>query len=140
MSIWHARGSPECRHAVVPRRLAVAFRVLILMAHSDRVFRMEEVFQRDGTVRLMLMGELDVAAVEHLASRLRELRKAGYAVRIDLSSLGFIDSSGIHEITGAVREARRDHWQLEVDGPMSDAVARAVDLVGVRDFLWPDER
>jgi anti-anti-sigma factor len=109
------------------------------MAHSDRVFRLEERFERDGTLRLMLMGELDVAVVDHLATRLRELRKAGYPVRLDLSGLQFIDSSGIQEIIREISHARRDSWQLEVDGPMTDQVARAVDLVGVRDFLWPDE-
>ena len=109
------------------------------MAHSDRVFRLEERFERDGTLRLMLMGELDVAVVEHLATRLRELRKEGYPVRLDLSGLQFIDSSGIQEIIREISHARRDSWQLEVDGPMTDQVARTVDLVGARAFLWPDE-
>lgn len=109
------------------------------MAHSDRVFRLEERFERDGTLRLMLMGELDVAVVDQLSTRLRELRKGGYPVRLDLSSLDFIDSSGIQKILREISDARRDGWQLEVDGPMTDQVARTVDLVGARAFLWPEE-
>jgi anti-anti-sigma factor len=109
------------------------------MAHSDRVFRLEERFERDESLRLMLIGELDVAVIAHLSMRLRALRDEGYRVRLDLSRLEFIDSSGIQEIIRAVSEARRDHWELEVDGPMTDQVARTVDLVGARAFLWPDE-
>jgi anti-anti-sigma factor len=109
------------------------------MAHSDRVFRLEERFERDGTLRSMLIGELDVAVIDHLSTRLRELRKEGYPVRLDLSELQFIDSSGIQEIIREISTARRDGWQLEVDGPMTDQVARTVDLVGARGFLWPEE-
>lgn len=109
------------------------------MAHSDRVFRLEERFERDGILRLMLIGELDVAVIEHLSIRLRELRKGGYPVRLDLSSLEFIDSSGIQELIREVSAARRDGWELQVDGPMTDQVARTIDLVGARTFLWPDE-
>jgi anti-anti-sigma factor len=109
------------------------------MAHSDRVFRLEERFERDGIVRLMLIGELDVAVIDYLSTRLRELRKGGYPVRLDLSQLEFIDSSGIQEIIRAVTAARRDGWELQVDGPLSDPVARTVDLVGARALLWPEE-
>jgi anti-anti-sigma factor len=99
---------------------------------------MEERFERDGTLRLTLVGELDVAMVDHLSLRLRELRQGGYGVRLDLSGLDFIDSSGIQELIRHVAEARRDRWQLEVDGPMADQVARTIDLVGARVLLWPD--
>jgi anti-anti-sigma factor len=100
---------------------------------------MEERFERGGTLRLMLIGELDVAMVDHLSLRLRELRKGGYGVRLDLSGLNFIDSSGIQELIREVVEARRDHWELEVDGPMTDQVARTIDLVGARAILWSEE-
>lgn len=109
------------------------------MPHSDRVFQLEERFERDGSLRLMLIGELDVAVIDHLSLRLRELRKGGYPVRLDLSALQFIDSSGIQEIIREISDARRDGWELEVDGPMTDQVARTVDLVGARAFLWPEE-
>jgi anti-anti-sigma factor len=109
------------------------------MTHSDRLFHLEEKFERDGALRLLLLGELDVAVIGHLALRLRELRRGGYRVTLDLSGLQFIDSSGIQEIIRAVTDARRDGWELAVDGPMTEQVARTVDLVGARGFLWPDE-
>jgi len=109
------------------------------MAHSDRVFRLEERFERDGTLRLMLIGELDVAVIDHLSTRVRELRKGGYPVRLDLSELEFIDSSGIQEIIREVSAAREGDLELVVDHQMTDQVARTVDLVGAREFLWPEE-
>ncbi|MGZ4165633.1 MAG: STAS domain-containing protein [Solirubrobacteraceae bacterium] len=109
------------------------------MAHSERGFRMEERFERDDALRLLLFGELDVAVVDHVSVRLRELRKGGYRVRLDLSSLAFIDSSGIQAIIRAMMRAREDGWSLQVDGPLTDQVARAIDLAGARAFLWPEE-
>jgi anti-sigma B factor antagonist len=109
------------------------------MAHPHHAFRLDEKFERNGTVRLMLIGELDFAVVEYLSTRLRELRKGGYPVRLDLSELQFVDSSGVHEILRAISDARRDGWQLDIDGPLTDQVARTLELVGARTFLWPDE-
>jgi anti-anti-sigma factor len=109
------------------------------MAQSDPVFRLDERFERDGSLRLMLIGELDVAVIDHLSTRLAALRREGYRVRLDLSGLEFIDWSGIQQIIRAVSEARRDRWTLHVDGPMTAQVAQTVDLVGVRAFLWPDQ-
>jgi anti-anti-sigma factor len=106
---------------------------------SARVFALEESFERDGGLRLMELGELDVAVIDRLAGRLRELRKGGYQVKLDLSGLQFIDSSGIREVIRALSDARSAGWQLEIDGPMTDQVQRTVDLVGAREFLWPDE-
>lgn len=110
------------------------------MPQPDRTFGIEERFERDGTVRLLLIGELDVAVIDLVSSRLRELRKGGYGVRLDLSRLTFIDSSGIQEILRDLGGARRDGWTLEVDGPLTDTVARTVDLLGARPALWPGER
>jgi anti-anti-sigma factor len=101
---------------------------------------MEERFERERSLRLMVIGELDIAVVPLLSSRLRELRKEGYHVCLDMSQLTFIDSSGIHEILRQVGESRRDGWDLVLDGPLTAPVARTVDLAGARDYLWPDER
>jgi anti-anti-sigma factor len=109
------------------------------MAHSNRLFRIEERFERNGEVRLELIGEFDLAVVELVASRLRELRKGGYGVRLDLSRLTFLDSSGVREIIRELGHARDNGWELEVDGPLTEAVARTVDLLGARAFLWPEE-
>ena len=101
---------------------------------------MEERFERERSLRLMVIGELDVAVVPLLSSRLRELRKEGYDVCLDMSQLTFIDSSGMHEILRQVGDSRRNGWDLALDGPLTAPVARTVDLLGARAYLWPDER
>ncbi|HWE09549.1 MAG TPA: STAS domain-containing protein [Solirubrobacteraceae bacterium] len=102
-------------------------------------FRMEEYFEDGHQLRLALVGELDVAVVRQLADRLSELRKGGYLVRLDLSRLAFIDSSGLREILTEIATSRRDGWQLEVGRELTDPVARVIDLVGARSYFWPDQ-
>jgi anti-anti-sigma factor len=127
--------SPPLNPAVDP-----LVRTTVSMPQSQRVFRIEERFERDGALRLLLIGELDVAVIELVSSRLRELHKSGYGVRLDLSRLTFIDSSGIQEIFRDLEGARQDGWELEVDGPLTETVARTFDLLGARPFLWPEKR
>src|SRR5437588_7330945 len=57
-------------------------------------FDIEERQEGDWT-RLRLVGELDLAAASGLEDRLRQLSEANKRVRVDLSKLDFIDSSGI---------------------------------------------
>lgn len=139
VSVWHAAPVPGGPVRAPRAARGCPADTTVPMARSDRVFRMEERFERDDTLRLLLIGELDVAVVDHVSSRLRELHKGGYSVRLDLSLLAFIDSSGIQEIIRAVVRARGDGWPLQVDGPLTDQVARAIDLVGARAILWPEE-
>lgn len=101
-------------------------------------FRMEEYREQDVQLRLALMGELDMATVDELDSRLRRLAQDGYSVTVDLARLEFIDSSGLRELITALGEARRDGWQLTIGTEMTGQVARAIDLSGVRSYLWPD--
>jgi anti-anti-sigma factor len=104
-----------------------------------RPFQMEEHFQDGYRLRLALVGELDVAVVRQLADRLRELRKGGYTVQLDLSRLEFIDSTGLRELITEVSDSRRDGWNLEIDEQLTDQVARVIDLVGARSYFWPDQ-
>jgi anti-sigma B factor antagonist len=101
-------------------------------------FRMCERFDDPDGVRLVLTGELDLAVAEMLGSRLRQLRNEGYDVRLDLSELEFIDSSGLRELIVAVSEARSDGWRLEIDPHMTKPVRRTVEIAGLRSHLWPD--
>jgi anti-anti-sigma factor len=102
-------------------------------------FRMEEYFEDGHELRLALVGELDVAVVKKLADRLTQLRLGGYAVRLDLTRLEFIDSTGLRELLSEVSNSRRDGWRLQIGDQLTDPVARVIDLVGARSYFWPDE-
>ena len=90
--------------------------------------------ERDS-VRITLAGELDLATVDELDAEVGGLLDRGFGqIVLDLRGLTFIDSSGIHELLKSTRAADRRGARLDVVfGP--GAVARAVELCGVRDQL-----
>jgi anti-anti-sigma factor len=94
-------------------------------------FAIEESVGRDGSVRLTLRGELDLATAGQLAARLEGLQNAPGRVRLDLSQLAFIDSSGIGVIVAAIR-ADRD---LEIEDQLEPSVRRVLQVTGVDIFL-----
>ena len=100
-------------------------------------FQMEEHFDDDGALWLALVGELDLAVSERLGARLRELQRGGIQVRLDLSRLEFIDSTGLRELIRAVTVSRRDGWELRISDELTSPVRRVVELVGLAPHLWP---
>lgn len=52
-------------------------------------------------------------------------------MRLDLSGLEFIDSSGIHLLVRAFNDARADSWALEMDPNLSRQVALTLRLAKV---------
>jgi anti-sigma B factor antagonist len=91
----------------------------------------------DGALRLALSGELDFSVVDRLSARLEDLRRSRRRVRLDLSELAFIDCSGVGVILGALADARRDGWALEVDRRVSPTAERVIALADLESALWP---
>jgi anti-anti-sigma factor len=91
----------------------------------------------DRARRLTLTGELDIASAPELGARLRELGAARRRVRLDLSQLGFADSTGISTILLSLKDASRDGWELEVDPAVAPQVARLIMVTGLERKLWP---
>lgn len=102
-------------------------------------FRMREVCDEPGAVRLILGGELDLAVAEMLGERLRMLRDRGCSVRLDLADLDFIDSSGLLALIAAMSESRSNGWRMDIDPQLTDTVRRTVEISGLRACLWPDD-
>ncbi len=107
--------------------------------HESVEFGMREVFDDSEAVRLVVSGELDMAVAQMLGDRLSRLRNEGYAVRLDLTELDFIDSSGLRELIVALDEARSDGWRLDIDPHVTATVRRTVEIAGLSSYLWPDE-
>ena len=78
-----------------------------------------------GLVRLALVGELDLSTTPVLKERLRSLRSDALVIRLDLSRLEFIDSSGLHALLGAIHDAGR---LLEVEPEVSPQVRHLLEL------------
>ena|SRR5579859_487836 len=94
--------------------------------------------EEDSELRLILTGELDLAAASGLHERLAQLSAEGVPVRLDLSELAFIDSSGVHVLIRAMNQARDNGWRLEVDSNLSPAVRRVFELVQLDRFIAGD--
>jgi anti-anti-sigma factor len=89
----------------------------------------------DGARRLTVTGELDLATAPKLRERLSELQAARRNVRLDLSQLEFIDSTGIGIIARGLRDAERGLWVLDVDPNLPRQVARLLTIAGIADKL-----
>jgi anti-anti-sigma factor len=105
-----------------------------------RVLELRERHDVNGTLRLTLLGDLDLTVAETLSTRLQELKAAGEPVRLDLSQLAFIDSSGLQALLLALADARSTGWQLEVASEVSSTVERAAQIMGTAQLLWPEGR
>lgn len=101
-------------------------------------FQIEQSMDASGAVRLQLLGELDLAVAPALTARLAALKEARAAVRLDLSQLQFMDSTGLGTVLTAVLDARRDGWTLEVDPALARPVRRIIEVSGVSAYLWPE--
>jgi anti-anti-sigma factor len=109
-------------------------------AAGGPVFDVGERREADGMLRLILRGDLDLSVAESLSARLAELKATGRPVRLDLSQLAFIDSSGLQALIVALIDARSVGWRLEVASEISPTVERAARVVGIAQILWPDDR
>lgn len=90
-----------------------------------------EILEREDReqLTLALCGELDFASTRVLEDRLTRLRAKKRAVRLDLSELDFIDSTGLHLLIRAVGDARTNGWRFEIERDVSASVRRLFALV-----------
>ncbi len=104
------------------------------LPHSDAQLRVDLYPERD-CVRVVPVGELDVATVAELEDILHDLRGAGFArIVIDLRELEFLGSAGLRLLVMEHDVAVRDgHEFALIDGP--PAVQRVFDLCGLRERL-----
>jgi anti-anti-sigma factor len=105
--------------------------------HADNPFEIRQRQDPGGYLRLILVGELDLASVPMFTTALRQLRLESEHVRLDLSELEFIDSTGVSALVVGLRDARQDDWDLEVDPRVSSQVDRVISVSGIGPFLWP---
>lgn len=94
-----------------------------------------EIIREEGTIRLVLIGELDISTASILEERLREA-EAERASRLvlDLTKLEFMDSSGLGVIFAShARHNDRQDRLLLIPGPPH--VQRVFELSGLDSHL-----
>lgn len=106
---------------------------------SSTSFDIRSSVDSEPICRLRVTGELDTAAAPRLIRSLRQARQGASPARVlvDLSGVTFIDCSGLTALLTAVRNARREGYELEVDEPVSLPVQRMIEMTEVERLLWP---
>lgn len=89
----------------------------------------------DEGLRLSLTGELDLRTAPQLEDRLTPLRATRAPVRLDLSQLRFIDSTGLGLLVRTVGDARIKHWQFKIDSDLPPQVMGLFKMVQLDHFL-----
>lgn len=92
--------------------------------------------RQDGWLRLSLSGELDRLSSRQLEARLASLRVTRSPVRLDLSHLDFIDSTGIHLLIQTIGDARMKAWRVQIEPNVSTQVLRLLKLVHLDHCLF----
>lgn len=83
---------------------------------------------------LVVSGEVDSSTVATLASFLTPLPGESREVKVDMSEVAFMDSSGLRALIDAHREAEQSLRRLMITNP-SSVVLRLIDLSGLQDVL-----
>jgi anti-sigma B factor antagonist len=97
-------------------------------------FGIERRSEADGTARLILRGELDLATQGDLREALLAEQRAGTAVVVVLDQLDYLDSSGIGELVEGCERARRGGRDFAVT-PGTGNVRRVLWISGLLSHL-----
>jgi anti-anti-sigma factor len=104
-------------------------------AHEDTARFCIDLHPERDRVRVVPVGELDVATVGALEARLHELREAGVArIVLDLRELAFVSSAGLRLLVVEHERARRDgrDFMLIAGSP---AIQRVIEICGLVEHL-----
>jgi anti-sigma B factor antagonist len=88
----------------------------------------------DGRARLQLAGDLDLATAASFVNTAREQLSKGPVV-LDLSEVGFMDSSGVRALDTLLKECDRNGWSLAVGAQMTENVIQVLELTGMMGAL-----
>jgi anti-anti-sigma factor len=93
----------------------------------------------DGTTRLKVAGEVDMATVAQLTDRLARIVADPFVrtVVVDFADVAFLGSSGIQALVTAHRLAERGHVDLRV-AHCRPIVLRVLEITGVDKLLTSD--
>ena len=100
---------------------------------SPAQIQISRLTEPDGSRRLVVAGELDLAVADQLGDAAREHRTSGQVLTIDLTQVTFMDSTGMRLLIVLDAESRTNGWSLSLlAGP---AVWRVVELCGLQELL-----
>jgi anti-anti-sigma factor len=95
---------------------------------------------RNGTVRVAVLGEIDIAVHDRLRAALAAALAAASCAGptelvVDLAATTFLDAGGISVLLHAQHEARRAGRHLRITNPQHPTVRQALDITGTLGVL-----
>jgi anti-sigma B factor antagonist len=130
--VFHFAGGRLRRLSVYAGRdeAVSSLAALNALAPPPAEFEVQTGREPGGALTLRPTGELDIASAPRLERALREGRRPGEQVVLDLSGLEFIDSTGLRVVVRGVEAAAVEGWDLRLrHGP--PAVRRVFEIAGV---------
>ncbi len=107
----------------------------------ERDFNIEAV-RGDGSLRLVVSGDLDLATAPLLAAALQEAEAGSAAlIVVDLTGVPFVDSTGLRALVAGHQHSRQNGDRLRITGT-SEQPLKLFELAGVLDrlpFLGADD-
>jgi anti-anti-sigma factor len=91
-----------------------------------------DIERRDGgdVVVARLTGEIDISVADETGRRIsEEVPSSARALVLDMSGLGFLDSSGVSMLFALVRTIASRRQELHVVAPAGTPVARVLEIV-----------
>jgi anti-sigma B factor antagonist len=89
----------------------------------------------NGTARVELLGELDLATAPALRDHLQALHLAGVrSFDLDASGLTFVDSVGLSVIVAVFRRCQEEDGRVRIVSP-SPMMRRTLEVAGLADIL-----
>lgn len=86
-------------------------------------------------VTLKVVGELDLATAPVLTEGVERLRRGATVLTLDLSDLGFMDSTGLRLLIELDRRATREGWKLVLIRPREETAAAVLKATGADSAL-----
>jgi len=91
---------------------------------------------RDGQFEVHLRGELDMSTAPKLREELARLASgdAGSQVVVDLSGLGFVDSTGLSVLINGMKELREQGGDMALRAP-TPSTLRVLEITGLTEVF-----
>jgi anti-anti-sigma factor len=94
------------------------------------------VLPQEGTeVRVRVTGAVDIRTAPELERTLARALQPGCHLRLDLSAVWFIDSTGLRAIATAAHRAHASGGVLTLDSPLPHQARRMIEITGLERLL-----
>jgi anti-anti-sigma factor len=91
---------------------------------------------REGpVVRVRVTGAVDLRTAPELERALARALEPAVGLRLDLSAVWFIDSTGVRAIAAAAQKARSSGGTLTLDSPLPHQARRIIEITGLQRLL-----